>query len=50
MLLPTNLHAVIYEVAFGKLKNITISTLPSFPPGVWINYANELHRVMSLYP
>ena len=50
MILPTNLHAVIYGCSLGKLKNMTMLSMLCFPHGDLVNYANESYRVISLYP
>ena len=50
MILPTNLHAVVYDCVFGKLKNIIILSKLRFAHGDWVNSSNESYRVISLYP
>ena len=49
MILPTNVHTVLYECSLGKLKNIIMLSKLRFAHGDWVNSSNELYRVMSLY-
>ena len=50
MILPMNLHTVLYECSLGKLKNMFMLSKLRFAHGDLVNYANESYRVMSLYP
>ena len=50
IILPTNVHAVLYDCSFGKLKNRTILRKLRFAHEDLVNSANESYCVISLYP